>query len=169
VLLCHWCFNRGCICYLCLQLASEEPQMHSPFLPCHSLFCFSIRYILKIYSVYSSNIYIWFIICFREAVITYNTKSCCICVSTFSGSYVWAWRLGRPPRRPASLHCYSVGILPWPSCFCCHLPFLACFLIHPNWRSYRLSSCNLMSLYVPLILTHLATASYLNVHAMLLI
>jgi hypothetical protein len=42
-------------------------------------------------------------------------------------------------------------------------------LIHPNRRFYHLSSSNLMSLCVLLVLANLATASCLNVHAMLLI
>lgn len=38
-------------------------------------------------------------------------------------------RLGRTPRGPASLHCCSVGLFPWPPCLHWHLPFLACCLL----------------------------------------
>ena len=108
--------------FLCLQLTLWEIicASHVPY-----KFTSFVSFIL--YLVQSANKCFGFTICHREAAFACK-------------SYVWASRLGRPPRWPAALHCWIVGVLPWPSGLCSHLPPLALCLVILPIQIYLISS-----------------------------
>ena len=140
--------------FLCLQLTLWQTicASHVPY-----KFTSFVSFIL--YPVQSTNSCFGFTIYHREAAFARK-------------SYVWASRMGRPPRWPAALHCWIVG---GPSLT--FLPLqppatpgaLPCHLTHPN-LPYIFSS-TLMSLYAPIAVFQMLpeTPLYPNAHVTSLI